>query len=65
MSNLAPLVLTYFRGVDGQDIDNLLGTLHETCVFSVETHGVTLRGHEEVRGMFDRLWNHHAAVRHD
>jgi hypothetical protein len=27
MSDLAPLVITYFTGVDGQDIDTLLGTL--------------------------------------
>ena len=65
MSQLAPLVLTYFRGVDGQDIDTLLGTLHEGCVFSVETHAVKLRGHDEIRGMFERLWTHHASVRHD
>ena len=65
MNDLAPLVLTYFRGVDGQEIDTLLGTLHENCVFTVETHGVILRGHDEVRGMFNRLWNHHAAVKHD
>ena len=65
MSNLEPLVLPYFSGVDGQDIDTLLGTLHESCVFSVETHGVTLFGHDEIRGMFERLWSHHAAVRHD
>jgi hypothetical protein len=65
MSDLMPLVLTYFKGVDGQDIDILLGTLDENCVFSVETHGVKLHGHDEIRGMFDRLWAHHAAVRHD
>ena len=65
MSDLAPLVITYFTGVDGQDIDTLLGTLDESCVFSVETHGVRLHGHDEIRGMFERLWGHHAAVRHD
>jgi len=65
MSDLQQLVLTYFRGVDKQMIDLILGTLASDCVFSVETHGVTLNGHEEIRGMFDRLWSHHAAVRHD
>ena len=59
------LVLTYFRGVDGKNIDLIFDTLAQDCVFSVETHGVRLRGHEEIRGMFDRLWSHHAAVRHD
>ena len=65
MSDLAPLVITYFTGVDGQDIDTLLGTLDKSCVFSVETHGVRLHGHDEIGVMFDRLWEHHAAVRHD
>ena len=65
MSSLKNLVLTYFRGVDGEDIDLILNTLAADCVFCVETHGVTLHGHGPIRGMFDRLWSHHAAVRHD
>ena len=65
MSDLQNLVLTYFRGVDEQDIDSIFGTLSKDCVFSVETHGVKLHGHDEIRGMFDRLWSHHQAVRHD
>jgi hypothetical protein len=65
MSDLQKLVLTYFRGVDEEDISLILDTLTKNCVFSVETHGVRLQGHEEIRGMFDRLWSHHAAVRHD
>ena len=65
MSAMQQLVLTYFRGVDDQSIDVILGTLASDCIFSVETHGVTLTGHEEIRGMFDRLWSDHAAVRHD
>jgi hypothetical protein len=65
MSDLASLVISYFKGVDDQDIDILLGTLDARCVFAVETHGVKLHGHDEIRGMFDRLWAHHAAVRHD
>jgi len=65
MSDLEQHVLSYFRGVDDQDIDMILGTLAPHCVFSVETHAVQLKGHDEIRGMFDRLWSHHAAVRHD
>ena len=65
MNNLEQLVLTYFRGVDEQDPGLIFTTLTPDCVFSVETHGVELRGHEEISGMFDRLWSHHAAVRHD
>jgi len=65
MSDLVSLVLTYFKGVDSQDIDLLLGTLSDDCVFTVETHEVRLQGHDEIAGMFDRLWSHHAAVRHD
>ena len=65
MNDLQELVRSYFRGVDDQDIDMILGTLTPDCVFSVETHGVRLSGHNEIRGMFDRLWSHHAAVRHD
>ena len=65
MNNLQQLVRSYFRGVDDQDIDMILSTLTPDCVFLVETHGVRLSGHNEIRGMFDRLWSHHAAVRHD
>ena len=65
MNNLEQLVLTYFRGVDEQDPDLIFETLALDCVFSVQTHGVELHGHKEIRGMFDRLWSHHAAVRHD
>ncbi|MEC7587632.1 MAG: nuclear transport factor 2 family protein, partial [Pseudomonadota bacterium] len=65
MNSLEQLVLTYFRGVDEQDPDLIFETLAPDCVFSVETHGVEMHGHKEIQGMFDRLWSHHAAVRHD
>ena len=58
------LVKRYFAGVDGEDIDALLGTLTEDCVFTVETHGVRLMGHDAIRGMFARLWSDHAGVLH-
>lgn len=65
MNSLEQLVLTYFRGVDAEDIDLIFSTLAKGCVFSVETHNVRLHGHDEIRGMFERLWSRHAAVRHD
>jgi ketosteroid isomerase-like protein len=65
MSNLHKLVTTYFKGVDEEDFDLILGTLHEDCVFSVETHSVRLKGHAEIAGMFARLWADHATVLHN
>ena len=65
MNIIEQLVLTYFRGVDEQDPGLIFQTLAPDCVFSVETHGVELQGHKEIQGMLDRLWSHHAAVRHD
>ena len=64
-SPLQEKVLTYFRGVDDEDIDLLLSTLTPDCVFTVETHGVKLEGHEAISGMFARLWANHQWVRHD
>lgn len=58
------LVERYFAAVDAEDIGALLATLRTDCVFTVETHGVRLDGHEAIAGMFDRLWSNHAAVRH-
>jgi len=57
-------VLRYFAAVDGEDIDALLETLTKDCVFRVETHGIELRGHDAIRGMFERLWSAHAKVKH-
>ncbi len=65
ISNLQNKVMSYFRGVDNADIDLLLGTLTPDCVFSVETHGVKLKGHDAISDMFERLWCNHEWVRHD
>ena len=54
------LVLEYFKGVDEENIDAILNTLAEDCIFSIETHGVKLFGHKEIIGMFKRLWKNHA-----
>jgi len=59
------LVERYFAAVDAQDIEGVLATLSEACVFTVETHGVRLQGHEAIAGMLQRLWRSHQAVRHD
>ncbi len=63
--DLIGLVQTYFAAVDAERMDGVLATLTPDCRFSVETHGVVLNGHEEIRSMFERLWNNHAVVRHD
>ena len=58
------MVERYFTAVDAQDLQGVLGVLTPDCVFCVETHGVVLRGRDEIAGMFRRLWNNHRAVRH-
>ena len=58
------LVERYFEAVDQEDLTVLLETLTSDCVFTVETHGVRLVGHDAISGMFRRLWDSHKAVRH-
>lgn len=58
------LVTRYFDAVDAEDLPALLDTLTPDCVFSVETHGVRLEGHDRIAAMFTRLWADHAAVLH-
>ncbi len=58
------LVEAYFAAVDAGDLPAVLATLAPDCVFTVETHGVRLQGHEEISSMFRRLWASHRAVRH-
>lgn len=64
-ADLIDLVRSYFTAVDAEDMEGVLATLMPDCRFSVETHGVVLDGHDEISGMFRRLWNNHAAVLHD
>lgn len=59
------LVTRYFAAVDAEDLGAVLATLNPDCAFSVETHGVTLKGHDEIAGMLRRLWANHRAVQHD
>lgn len=63
--DLIALVKTYFAAVDAEDLDGVLATLAPDCRFSIETHSVHFAGHDEVTGMFRRLWDAHAAVKHD
>ena len=65
MSELRYLVTTYFKGVDEENLDLILRTLHPDCVFSVETHNVCLTGHTDITDMFLQLWSNHASVLHD
>ena len=62
--NAENLVLKYFKGVDEENISSVLNTLTEDCVFSIETHGIKLVGHDEITSMFKRLWKNHASVEH-
>lgn len=55
----------YFAAIDAEDFAAVAATLTADCVFSVETHGVRLEGHDAIRGMLERLWAGHAAVRHE
>ena len=64
-SELKYKVINYFKGVDTQDIQLILSTLTSDCYFSVETHGVSISGSEEISQMFERLWANHEWVKHD
>ena len=64
ISNMKKLVTEYFRGVDEEDINQILSTLQIDCVFSIETHNVLLQGHKQISGMFYRLWKNHKWVQH-
>ncbi len=63
-AEMIALVGRYFSAVDGEDFAAIAATLTEDCIFTVETHGIRLQGLDEIRGMFDRLWADHAAIRH-
>ncbi len=63
--DLIALVKAYFTAVDAEDLAGVLATLTPDCRFSVETHQAHFNGHDEVKGMFQRLWGAHWAVKHD
>lgn len=64
-NTLIRLVQRYFTAVDAHELETVLSTMAPDCRFTVETHGVVLSGHSEITGMFERLWQAHAAVLHD
>ena len=64
MKKQVEMVEAYFAAVDTERLEDILALLTPECVFTVETHGVCLRGHAEISQMFTRLWANHAAVRH-
>tara|TARA_B110000196_G_C21081364_1_gene632637 strand:- start:685 stop:1074 length:390 start_codon:yes stop_codon:yes gene_type:complete len=55
---------SYFNSVDKNDIEGILDTMDETIVFSIPTHNVIKTGKNEVREMFDKLFNEHKEVWH-
>lgn len=63
-AKIIALVEQYFAAVDGGNYRILSATLTDDCVFSVETHGVELRGLDEIKPMFHKLWSDHATVQH-
>ena len=63
--NIKKLINAYFRGVDEKDINGVLGTLQIDCLFSIETHGIKLQGHNQISEMLHRLWENHQWVLHD
>ena len=63
-AEMIALVERYFQGADQQNFDEIAATLSEDCLFTVETHGVELRGQAQIAAMFSRLWANHAAVEH-
>ena len=58
------LVLSYFKGVDGEDFEMIQSTLSKDCRLTVETHNVELNGHHEIEKMFKNLWKNHKSVLH-
>ena len=54
-----------FSFVDTENLSSILNLMTEDCSFNVETHGITLQGFDEIRIMFERLWDNHEWVKHD
>ena len=58
------LVLSYFKGVDGEDFEMIQNTLSKDCRLTVETHNVELNGLDEIENMFNNLWKNHKSILH-
>ena len=58
------MVTAYFHFVDSENLPSILELMAEDCSFNVETHGVKLRGLNQISTMFQRLWDNHEWVKH-
>ena len=58
------LVTKQVRGIAQKNFSIIAATLSQHCIFTVETHGVRLRGLDQIALMFSRLWANHKAVEH-
>ena len=63
---LTDLAMRYFTALDARDPDALAETLAETCVLSIETHGLSYDGRTAIRRLFATRWQGDLhAVHHD
>ena len=59
------MVADYFHFVDTENLSSILNLMTEDFSFTIETHGITLPGFEEISVMFKRLWDNYEWVKHD
>ena len=58
------MVTDYFNFVDSENLTSILELMTKDCSFNVETHGVKLKGLNQISTMFERLWYNHEWVKH-
>ena len=63
-SALCALVERYFDAVDRKDVPATLACFAPHAHFCIANHGVSYRGHDALRGMYDRLHARYAQVWH-
>jgi ketosteroid isomerase-like protein len=61
---LCALVERYFSAVDRMDVAQTLACFAPDAHFCIANHGVSYRGHEALRGMYERLNARYARVWH-
>ncbi len=61
---LAAAPAAYFEAVDRKDLAGVLGFFAEDATFTVQTANLTLRGREEVGGMFKAFFADYETIRH-
>ena len=59
------MVADYFHFVDTENLSSILNLMTEDFSFTIEMHGITLPGFEEISVMFKRLWDNYEWVKHD